>query len=464
MRILLKCPTRSRPQKVLATLRKYVSMASKKDLIGIAVSCDTDDTSMLRPSTQNELRDVLSPVAWHQVFFSPNKTKIQACNANMNEIGYEWDIVVLVSDDMIPQIAGWDEVIRNHMSAYFPDTNGVLWFNDGCQGEKLNTLCIFGRKVYEEMGYIYHPEYKSLFCDTELTDRCKTGDLATRCRYIPYCVIRHEHPGAGYSQNMDTLYAINQKFWNEDMYTYIRRKVYPYEWSILIPTIPGREASLRRLLESIREKIARICPALRYEICLAFDNRETSIGMKRQELLQGAKGKYVSFIDDDDDITSEYVEDFVGMMQGSYPTMRLRGRIDPYTFTHSVGNSLDSPMAKQSVFLRPPNHLNPMMTDVAKLIHYKDGTRGEDLDWTIRMARTGFITHEYTSDESRIHYIYNMGTRNVDPASLQFQQQTSYQTMLSMVWTPNGPRVPDPQPSEPRVPTLRLGTRGFVSK
>ena len=463
MRILLKCPTRSRPQKVTATLKKYISLAHQKDLIGVAVSCDDNDTSMNRPVIQNELRDILSPLAWHRVFYSPNRNKIEACNANMREIDYEWDIVVLVSDDMIPQIAGWDTVIRNHMNTYFPDTHGILWFNDGHQGDKLNTLCIFGRKMYEEFGHIYHPEYKSLFCDTELTDRCR-ADLASKCRYIPYCVIRHEHPGTGYAQNMDTLYAKNQTYWNEDMYTYIRRKTYTYDWSVLIPTIPGREASLMRLVGSVREKVGRICTSVRVEFCLAFVNRETSVGMKRQQLVQNAKGRYCSFIDDDDEITDAYVEDLYATMQGSYPVMRLRGQISQYTFTHSLANTLNSPMARGDVFLRPPNHLNPIMTDVAKLIHYKDAVRGEDLEWTIRMSRAGFLTHEYRTDEMRIHYIYNMGERKVDPGSLAFQQQTSYDTMLSMVWTPNGAVAPAAlQPPNVGPRTLRLGPRGFVS-
>lgn len=465
MRILLKCPTRSRPQKVAETLKKYIELAAQRDLIGVAVSCDEDDTSMTRTSVQEELHRILAPLAWHRLFYSANKTKIQACNANMSEIDYPWEIVVLVSDDMIPQISGWDMIIRTHMSAYFPDTHGILWFNDGHQGDKLNTLCVYGRKMYEMLGNIYEPDYKSLFCDTELTDRCR-ADLAPYCRYIAQCIIRHEHPGTGYAQNMDTLYAKNQTFWNDDMYTYIRRKAYPFDISILIPTIPGRENSLANLTISVREKFARIAPHLRIELCVEFDNRVMTIGAKRQKLLMSARGKYLTFIDDDDEITDAYVEDVVEMIRGSYPVMRLRGQIAEYTFTHSLANGLNSPMASGNVFLRPPNHLNPMMTDVAKLIHFKDAIRGEDLDWTIRMARAGFLTHEYTSDYGRIHYIYNMGTRKVDPASLTFQQQTSYDTMLSMVWTPNGPRVPETvsQPQGPRIPTLRLGRNGFVSK
>jgi hypothetical protein len=461
MRILLKCPTRSRPQKVIQTLASYVKLANHPEQLGIAVSCDEDDDSMKRNLVQEELLRTLNPVAWKRIFFSENKSKIQACNANIHEIDWEWDIVVLVSDDMIPQLKGYDDVIRNHMMSRFPDTNGILWFNDGHQGDKLNTLCIYGRTMYDSFGYIYHPEYKSLFCDTELTDLCNTT-LASKCLYVPYCIIRHEHPGTGYAQNMDALYDRNQKYWNEDMYTYIRRKTYAYDVSFLIPNIPGRDSSLARLTQSIHEKMRRLAPTLRYTIDLGFDNREMSIGMKRQRLIQESKAKYSAFIDDDDEITDEYIQDMRETIARSYPVMRLRGRIDPYTFTHSLENTLKGLMAVDTVFLRPPNHLNPMMTDVAKLIHFKDAFRGEDLEWTIRMSRSGFLTSEYKTDDSRIHYIYNMGERKVDPGSLIFQQNTSYETMLTMIWNANGAQAPPPP--QPQPTRLRLTPRGFVSK
>ena len=447
----------------MSTIRSYINLANRRDLLGVAISCDTNDTTMARNLVQEELHKSLAGTAWHRVFFSPNTNKIEACNANMDEIGWDWDIVVLVSDDMIPQIQGYDDIIRNHMAARFPDTNGILWFNDGTQGDKLNTLCVYGRAMYNHLGSIYRPEYKSLFCDTELTDLCK-GDLADRCMYVPYCIIRHEHPGTGYAQNMDALYAHNQKFWNEDMHTYIRRKRYAYDMSFLIPTIPGRETSLRNVVSMIHEKMKRIAPELRYTIDIGFDNRETSIGMKRQSLLEQANGKYLAFVDDDDEITDEYIEDLQKCIQGGFHTMRLQGRMKQYTFVHSLDVKLTDMMATTTdppVFQRPPNHLNPMLADVAKLIHFKNAVHGEDLDWTISLFKSGFLETQYTSDASRIHYIYNLGDRTVHPSTIRQQQTTSYETMLGMIFTPSG-SVVSPQP-KPQGGGLRLGRNGFVS-
>jgi hypothetical protein len=220
-------------------------------------------------------------------------------------------------------------------------------------------------------------------------------------------------------------------------------------------------------MASIREKMARIAPDIKYEITVDFDNREVSIGMKRQRLLESAQGKYMAFVDDDDNITDEYVQDLKATIQGSYHVMRLRGQICQYTFTHSLENKLEGVMAKGDVFLRPPNHLNPMMTDVAKIIRFGDAVRGEDLEWTIRMAKAGFLSREYSTDDSRIHYIYDMGTRTVDAHTITFQQQTSYETMLRMIWTPKGAMTPEAyRETEKREtgPQLRLGPRGFVSK
>jgi hypothetical protein len=367
---------------------------------------------------------------------------------------------------MVPQMEGWDSAIRSHMQAYFPDTDGILWCNDGWQGEKLNTLCIYGRKMYDEtLKCIYRPEYKSFFCDTELTDRCR-GDLAPKCRYIQHCIIRHEHPGTGFAQNMDPLYAKNQMHWTADLHTYIRRKSYPFHWSVLIPTIPPREQTLRRLTDSIHEKVRRLAPDLTYEICLYLDNYNVSVGMKRQHLLQNAKGKYSSFIDDDDEITDAYIEDLWAMIQNGQDTMRLRGQMSEYPFVHSTEITMSSYAATQDeppLFQRPPNHLNPMLSDVAKIVPFKNAVRGEDLDWTLALYRTGSLKTEYRSDPSRVHYIYHAGIHLPTPEGARRQRSLTYEMLLKSVYIPAGPPQPVVVPPPgPRV--FRLGAKGFVSK
>jgi len=455
MRILLKCPTRSRPQQVMETLRKYMKYANYPDRIGVCVSADSDDSTMTRSLVADEIKSILKPAAYSAIHFGNSKTKIEAVNADIEKIDYDWHIVVLVSDDMIPQVKGYDDVIRNYMLSKFPDTNGILWFNDGTQGNNLNTLTIMGRKMYDSFGYLYHPSYKSLFCDTEFTDLCR-GSLASKCLYVDYCIIRHEHPGTGFKDKNDALYDKNQKYWREDMMNYIHRKTYLYDWTILIASIAGREKSLKSLLDSIHEKRNRICPELTVQVNVCYDNKERSIGLKRQSLLESAEGKYLSFIDDDDSITDAYFEDARETIRGKYDVCRLRGQMNQFTFTHSIETKLDSMMAKDGIFTRPPNHLNIMLATPAKFIRFGNATHGEDLDWTIRLAQTGYMQTEYQSDMNRIHYNYNMGTRTVAQQVLDNQTRVTVLDGLSKVWRPAAPQ-PD------KSSGLRLGAKGFVS-
>lgn len=461
MRILLKCPTRSRPSRFISVIKKYVSLAHRPDLLGVCVSCDLDDTTMTPADVQYEIKNAIHTVAWSEIYYGYSTSKIEAVNADMSSIPWQWDIVVVVSDDMVPQVKGYDDVLRSHMMANFPNTDGILWVNDGTQGSNLNTISIMGRTMYDSFGYIYNPSYKSLFCDTEFTDLC-VGSLASKCTYIPYILIRHEHPGTGYPDRNDNLYARNQQYWSTDMQTYIRRKAYAYDWSILIATIPGRELALQSLISCIHEKRKAICPEIRIDIQIAFDNREKKIGRKRQELLQSAKGKYFSFIDDDDMVTDAYFEDARATIMGEFHCCRLRGQMNQYTFTHSIENTLDKPMCEGDVFLRPPNHLNLMMTGIGSLVPFRDATRGEDLDWTIRLAQSGWLKTEYRSDPSRIHYIYNLGTRTVDARTAELQRTTNYQTMLTLVWKDGG--ATEAPAVDTRRTRLRLGAKGFVSK
>jgi len=460
MRILLKCPTRSRPGQFIRVLNQYVTLANRPDLLGVCVSCDHDDTTMTDASIQHHIKNITHRVTWSEIYYGKSTNKIEAVNADIADVPWNWDIVVIVSDDMVPQVKGYDDVLRSHMMAKFADTDGILWVNDGTQGDKLNTITIMGRKMYDSFGFVYNPAYKSLFCDTEFSDLCK-GPLASKCTYIPYMLIKHEHPGTGFPERNDALYKRNNSYWYQDLMTYISRKNYEYHWSILIPTITGRETRLYFLLESIEERRKRICPSLKIEICLSFDNREKKIGSKRQELLVNAKGKYMSFVDDDDLLTDAYFEDALATIEGEFHVCRLRGQMNQYTFTHGLENTLNRPMFEDNVFLRPPNHLNVMLSDIGKLFSFKDAIRGEDLDWTIQLAKSNLLKTQYTSDPSRIHYIYNLGTRKVDPGVAEVQRKSTYESMLKMVWADGNPTT---NPASLRSSELRLSAKGFVSK
>ena len=213
MKLLIKFPTRNRPNKFLNILDKYVGFLDDKTT-EIVVTCDLDDETM----NQEWVKEIAEAHPNVKLYFGENKSKIEAVNADLD--GVDFDIVLLASDDMIPKVKGYDTIIKNLMGVHYPDTDGILWFNDGYQGDKLNTLCIIGKKYYDRFGYIYNPEYVSVWCDNEFMD---IGNMLNKQTYFPEVIIQHEHPDWGHG-GRDDIHVLNSKFEATDRETYNRRK------------------------------------------------------------------------------------------------------------------------------------------------------------------------------------------------------------------------------------------------
>lgn len=208
LRILVKFPSRNRPGQFLKVLRSMVEMSSDPKNIHYLISADYDDSSMPKEMI-NEVADLSSYV---KIIWGVSNTKIQAINADMQHAG-NWDIVLLASDDMIPQVQGWDNIIRE---GFNNDLDKALWFFDGSQ-HRICTLVCMGRKRYEKFGYLYHPSYISLWCDNEWTEVNNPIKFDT-------ILFRHEHPAHCGGVQMDALYQRNESFFERDRLNYEKRK------------------------------------------------------------------------------------------------------------------------------------------------------------------------------------------------------------------------------------------------
>lgn len=214
MRLLVKFPTRGRWDKFFKLLKQYHDLAEDKNNVLFAVTCDINDHT--KPSNIAERIEGITNIT---VVSGISTGKIHACNRDM-EMFEDWDIVILASDDMIPQVKGWDTRIRKDMEQNFPDTDGVLWYNDGYTKDKLNTMCILGKKYFDRFGYIYHQDYISLWCDNEFTDVSK---ILKKVVYSNDVLFKHEHPANNGTKN-DSLYLQNEKYYNIDKETYLKHK------------------------------------------------------------------------------------------------------------------------------------------------------------------------------------------------------------------------------------------------
>lgn len=175
MHLLLKYPTRNRPLKFMNNLNAYLNKASGKHSLTVVVTMDSDDSTMNNNPMRYYLTGKIKEAVNVAFSYGQSKGKIAAINRDVPSS--DWDIVVSTADDMEPMEDGWDDIIASDMSLHFPDLNGALNYNNdprleekGPEGYRtLITLPVIGRKLYDRFGYIYHPSYRSEWCDNEQT-------------------------------------------------------------------------------------------------------------------------------------------------------------------------------------------------------------------------------------------------------------------------------------------------------
>lgn len=226
MRILIKLPSRSRPDKLLGVTAKYVEFAEDMDNIKILINMDDDD-----PTFTGSLRLSLTSIHSNITVIGGNSTsKIHAINRDMPDSS-TFDIVLLASDDMIPQVKGYDRIIRDKMKEFYPDTDGVLFFNDGHNKNTLNTILLCGSKYYRRFNYLYFPGYKSFFCDNEFMH---VANKLRRQKYFDEVIIKHEHPVVNKEIEMDELYLKNGVYIFDDQNLFEKRSKTEFDSPIKI--------------------------------------------------------------------------------------------------------------------------------------------------------------------------------------------------------------------------------------
>ena len=187
MKILVQFPTLNRKDSFLHCLEKYESMSSKNNDILFNINCDAGDVSMNNNETIKNIDSIITK-SKYKINYLINSNKISSINAHIDDNNF--DVLLCASDDMIPVIQSWDLYISSNMIKYFPELDGALHFNDGYARDSLITLSIMGYKLYKYFGYIYHPDYKSLYCDNEFTEVVYGLNAV---KYIDDIIIKHEH-------------------------------------------------------------------------------------------------------------------------------------------------------------------------------------------------------------------------------------------------------------------------------
>lgn len=199
--ISLLLPSRSRAQRAQETARKWLDNAGCD--IEFILSIDIDD-----PQKKD----------YYNSFFL--KSKI-VCDSNRSAIDAINRAAKMATGNIIVQIAEdfdctplWG---RKILEATQGKRDWILKTQDGIQ-KWIITLPIMDRAYYNRFGYVYHPDYLHMFCDTELS--C-VADLTGR-KIESDILFPHNHYSTGKTQK-DAIGEKADKTWEQGERTFIKR-------------------------------------------------------------------------------------------------------------------------------------------------------------------------------------------------------------------------------------------------
>lgn len=201
MSISIIHPSRGRPQKSFETIRNFkrsgIWCAGRAQVI---VSVDMDDPCL----------NAYINLHGSHVIVNHNKSAVEAIN-NAAKIS-NGDILIVVSDDTeCPE--DWNILIEEEMR---DKVDWILKTQDGIQ-DYIITMPVMDRAYYNRTGYIYHPDFHHLFCDTYMT--C-VADITGR-KLTSNLMFKHNHYSINGTQP-DELHKRNDATWKQGQDTFIK--------------------------------------------------------------------------------------------------------------------------------------------------------------------------------------------------------------------------------------------------
>ena len=157
-----------------------------------------------------------------------------------------------------------------------------------------------------------------------------------------------------------------------------------HKLSILIPSLEERKPKLEQLKAELASQIGK----RNVEVLSLSDNRQMTIGQKRNMLLTQSTGEYVSFVDDDDMVSPDYIEKVLNALTKNPDCSSLTGEIvfsDGYSrpFIHSLRYTQWIDDHEGKVYYRPPNHLNAVRRAIAVQVGFPPWNSGEDRSFSM---------------------------------------------------------------------------------
>jgi glycosyltransferase involved in cell wall biosynthesis len=163
--------------------------------------------------------------------------------------------------------------------------------------------------------------------------------------------------------------------------------------SILVPSVPSR---LTTFYPRIMTELLKQCEKFSdVEIIGLFDNKKRTVGEKRQDLLNLAKGEYLVFIDDDDRISDDYISSIMEEIYKNpntdcivFDCICCIDKSDIKTLCkYGIEFEYGYINSEETQWRGKPAHTMVYKSAIAKQHSYNNSNLGEDIDWVVRACK-----------------------------------------------------------------------------
>jgi glycosyltransferase involved in cell wall biosynthesis len=186
------------------------------------------------------------------------------------------------------------------------------------------------------------------------------------------------------------------------------------ELSILICSTHTRWRTFGR---AIQEQVWEQYDALpaddqrRVEILMLTDNKQMTVGDKRNTLVGAAQGRYVAFVDDDDRIEADYLAALLAATGSGADVITFWAAVTinggPVKLCH-YGLEFDRDRNTALRYERLPNHICAVLREVALRLRFPSTSYGEDAVYA--RALKAFLLSEQHIPRVLYHYDYSDAT------------------------------------------------------
>ena len=214
MLITLIHPSFRRPRLAPKAYRQWMEASSGENQIQYILSLDNRDPLLNHYLNYTRGRD-------YEVLISDNHSVVDATNVAAKQA--KGDVFIYMSDDFEAS-KGWDNQIVNFVKENNLEGKPyLLRANDNYQSQfELLTVPIMSKELYQELGYFWHPKYRSMFVDNDLFHL--TEQMGVQYDARQHIHFTHQHPhNPNSTSNVDLTYKQSHSNWSQGESLFVDR-------------------------------------------------------------------------------------------------------------------------------------------------------------------------------------------------------------------------------------------------